>query len=100
MRSKTTKSLLSRSRAYILKTISAAKETFHSCPVGRARPISQFSAKPMAMAMDVVRTGKNPSTGASLTIPATTVSRSFAAAKFKAVVDPKAVKRSADQAAE
>lgn len=45
------------------------------------------------------RTGKNPSTGASLKIPATTVPRFVAGAKFKAVVDPKAAKRKADKAA-
>mgnify|MGYP003478281858 FL=1 len=45
------------------------------------------------------RTGKSPSTGASLKIPATTVPRFVAGAKFKAVVDPKAAKRKADKAA-
>ena len=39
------------------------------------------------------RVGKNPSTGAALKIPASTVP------KFKAVVDPKAAKRKADKAA-
>ena len=45
------------------------------------------------------RVGKNPSTGAALKIPATTVPRFVAGAKFKAVVDPKAAKRKADKAA-
>lgn len=45
------------------------------------------------------RTGKNPSTGAALKIPATTVPKFVAGAKFKAVVDPKAAKRKADKAA-
>ena len=44
------------------------------------------------------RTGKNPSTGAALKIPASTVPKFVAGAKFKAVVDPKAVKRKADKA--
>ncbi len=41
------------------------------------------------------RTGKNPSTGAALKIPATTVPKFVAGAKFKAVVDPKAAARKA-----
>ena len=41
------------------------------------------------------RTGKNPATGAALKIPATTVPKFVAGAKFKAVVDPKAAKRKA-----
>ena len=41
------------------------------------------------------RTGKNPSTGAALKIPATTVPKFVAGAKFKAVVDPKAAKAAA-----
>ena len=44
------------------------------------------------------RTGKNPATGAALKIPATTVPRFVAGAKFKAVVDPKAAKRKAEKA--
>ena len=44
------------------------------------------------------RTGKNPSTGAALKIPATTVPKFVAGAKFKALVDPKAAKRKADKA--
>ena len=45
------------------------------------------------------RIGKNPSTGASLKIPATTVPKFTAGAKFKAVVDPKAAARKAAKAA-
>ena len=45
------------------------------------------------------RVGKNPSMGAALKIPASTVPRFVAGAKFKAVVDPKAAKRKADKAA-
>lgn len=45
------------------------------------------------------RTGKNPSTGSALKIPATTVPKFVAGAKFKAAVDPKAAKRKADKAA-
>ena len=45
------------------------------------------------------RTGKNPSTGAALKIPASTVPKFVAGAKFKAVVDPKAAKRKADKPA-
>ena len=45
------------------------------------------------------RTVKNPSTGAALKIPASTVPKFVAGAKFKAVVDPKAAKRKADKAA-
>ena len=41
------------------------------------------------------RTGKNPSTGAALKIPASTVPKFVAGAKFKAVVDPKTAKRKA-----
>lgn len=44
------------------------------------------------------RTGKNPATGAALKIPATTVPKFVAGAKFKAAVDPKAAKRKADKA--
>ena len=44
------------------------------------------------------RTGKNPSTGAALKIPATTVPKFVAGAKFKAVVDPKVAKRKAEKA--
>jgi DNA-binding protein HU-beta len=44
------------------------------------------------------RTGKNPATGAALKIPATTVPKFTAGAKFKAAVDPKAAKRKADKA--
>ena len=45
------------------------------------------------------RTGKNPATGAAIKIPASTVPKFVAGAKFKAVVDPKAAKRKADKAA-
>ena len=44
------------------------------------------------------RSGKNPSTGAALKIPAATVPKFVAGAKFKAVVDPKAAKRKAEKA--
>lgn len=44
------------------------------------------------------RTGKNPATGAALKIPATTVPKFTAGAKFKAAVDPKAAKRKAEKA--
>lgn len=44
------------------------------------------------------RTGKNPSTGATIKIPASTVPKFVAGAKFKAVVDPKAAKRKAEKA--
>lgn len=44
------------------------------------------------------RTGKNPRTGAAVKIPATTVPKFTAGAKFKAVVDPKAAKRKAEKA--
>ena len=44
------------------------------------------------------RTGKNPSTGEALKIPASTVPKFVAGATFKAVVDPKAAKRKADKA--
>lgn len=45
------------------------------------------------------RTGKNPSTGASLKIPAGTVPKFTAGSKFKAAVDPKAAARKAAKAA-
>lgn len=48
-------------------------------------------------AKHAARTGKNPSTGAALKIPANTVPKFVAGAKFKAVVDPKAAKRRADK---
>ncbi|HBP0979007.1 HU family DNA-binding protein [Comamonas sp. Y6] len=41
------------------------------------------------------RTGKNPATGVALKIPASTVPKFVAGAKFKAAVDPKAAKRKA-----
>ncbi len=44
------------------------------------------------------RVGKNPATGATLKIPASTVPKFVAGAKFKAVVDPKAAKRKAAKA--
>lgn len=44
------------------------------------------------------RTGKNPATGAALKIPASTVPKFVAGARFKAVVDPKAAKRKAEKA--
>lgn len=44
------------------------------------------------------RTGKNPSTGSALKIPASTVPKFVPGAKFKAVVDPKAAKRKAEKA--
>lgn len=44
------------------------------------------------------RTGKNPATGATLKIPASTVPKFVPGAKFKAVVDPKAAKRKAEKA--
>ncbi len=44
------------------------------------------------------RTGKDPSTGAALKIPASTVPKFVPGAKFKAVVDPKAAKRKAEKA--
>ena len=44
------------------------------------------------------RTGKNPATGAALKIPASTVPKFVAGAKFKAVMDPKAAKREAEKA--
>ncbi|WP_275054815.1 HU family DNA-binding protein [Comamonas testosteroni] len=44
------------------------------------------------------RTGKNPSTGESLKIPAATLPKFVPGAKFKAVVDPKAAKRKAEKA--
>ncbi|WP_114969900.1 HU family DNA-binding protein [Rhodoferax ferrireducens] len=45
------------------------------------------------------RTGKNPSTGAALKIPAGTVPKFTAGSKFKAAVDPKAAARKAAKAA-
>lgn len=53
------------------------------------------SFKPVKRA---ARTGKNPATGAVLKIPATTVPRFVAGAKFKAAVDPKAAQRKAAKA--
>lgn len=44
------------------------------------------------------RTGKNPSTGEAIKIPATTLPKFVAGAKFKAAVDPKAAKRKAEKA--
>jgi nucleoid DNA-binding protein len=43
------------------------------------------------------RAGKNPSTGAALKIPASTVPKFVAGAKFKAAVDPKAAKRKSEK---
>ena len=45
------------------------------------------------------RTGKNPSTGAALKIPAGTVPKFTAGSEFKAAVDPKAAARKAAKAA-
>lgn len=44
------------------------------------------------------RSGKNPSTGETIKIPASTVPKFVAGANFKAVVDPKAAKRKAEKA--
>jgi DNA-binding protein HU-beta len=43
-------------------------------------------------------TGKNPSTGAALNIPASAVHKFLLGAKFKVLLDPKAVRRKADKA--
>lgn len=45
------------------------------------------------------RTGKNPSTGAALKIPAGIVPKFTPGSKFKAIVDPKAAARKAAKAA-
>ncbi len=45
------------------------------------------------------RTGKNPSTGAALKIPAGTVPKFTAGSKFKGIVDSKAAARKAAKAA-
>ena len=45
------------------------------------------------------RAGKNPSTGAALKIPASTVPKFTAGSKFKAAVDPKAAALKAAKAA-
>lgn len=44
------------------------------------------------------RPGKNPATGATLVIPASTVPRFVPGTKFKAIVDPEAAKRKAAKA--
>ncbi|MBV7426949.1 MULTISPECIES: HU family DNA-binding protein [unclassified Acidovorax] len=44
------------------------------------------------------RTGKTPSTGAALKIPASTVPKFVPGARFKAVVDPRAAQRKAEKA--
>jgi nucleoid DNA-binding protein len=44
------------------------------------------------------RAGKNPSTGDKIKIPATTLPKFVAGAKFKDAVDPKAAKRRAEKA--
>ena len=44
------------------------------------------------------RTGKNPSTGAAIKIPASTVPKFVSGATFQAVVDPKVAKRKAEKA--
>ncbi|MFP5467627.1 MAG: HU family DNA-binding protein [Gammaproteobacteria bacterium] len=45
------------------------------------------------------RAGKNPATGDKIKIPAATLPKFVAGAKFKDVVDPKAAKRRAEKAA-
>ena len=67
--------------------------------VKKGDPVQLIGFGTFKSAKRAARTGKNPSTGASLKIPATTVPRFVAGAKFKAVVDPKAAKRKADKAA-
>ena len=67
--------------------------------VKKGDPVQLIGFGTFKSAKRAARTGKNPSTGASLKIPATTVPRFVASAKFKAVVDPKAAKRKADKAA-
>ena len=44
------------------------------------------------------RAGKNPATGDKIKIPATTLPKFVAGAKFKDAVDPKAAKRRAEKA--
>jgi DNA-binding protein HU-beta len=66
--------------------------------VNKGNPVQLVGFGTFKSTKRAARTGKNPSTGAALKIPATTVPKFVAGAKFKAVVDPKAAKRKADKA--
>jgi len=61
-------------------------------------PVQLIGFGTFKLAKRAARTGKNPSTGAALKIPASTVPKFVPGAKFKAVVDPKAAKRKAEKA--
>lgn len=66
--------------------------------VKKGDPVQLVGFGTFKSAKRAARTGKNPATGAALKIPATTVPKFVAGAKFKAAVDPKAAQRKADKA--
>lgn len=66
--------------------------------VKKGNPVQLIGFGTFKSAKRAARTGKNPSTGAALKIPASTVPKFVPGAKFKAVVDPKAAKRKAANA--
>jgi DNA-binding protein HU-beta len=63
--------------------------------VKKGQPVQLVGFGTFKSAKRAARTGKNPATGAALKIPASTVPKFVAGAKFKAVVDPKAAQRKA-----
>lgn len=78
----------------ILETLIDAIQT----AVKKDDPVQLVGFGTFKSAKRAARTGKNPSTGAALKIPASTVPKFVPGAKFKAVVDPKAAKRKAEKA--
>lgn len=63
--------------------------------VKKGQPVQLVGFGTFKSAKRAARTGKNPATGAALKIPASTVPKFVAGAKFKAAVDPKAAQRKA-----
>jgi nucleoid DNA-binding protein len=83
--------LSKRAASDVLETLIETIQT----AVKRGDPVQLIGFGTFKSAKRAARTGKNPSTGAALKIPASTVPKFVPGAKFKAVVDPKAAKRKA-----
>ena len=107
-----TTSLLTMNRAELVETLAKKNELSKAAVQGVLESLIETVQKTVAKgdavqlvgfgtfksAKRAARTGKNPATGAAVKIPATTVPRFVAGAKFKAAVDPKAAKRKAERA--
>jgi len=78
----------------VLETLIEAVQT----AVKRGDAVQLVGFGTFKSAKRAARTGKNPSTGAALKIPASTVPKFVPGARFKAVVDPRAAQRKAEKA--